>query len=166
MPLLSFATRCIPCPPGVYGNSSLLFHKNCAAPCPKGTYRPSSGGKSIQDCFPCPRGTYGESMGLTTDQCSGSCSDLNTDRVRFYGDSVGLDSKAKCRPCPPGYHNLQCHMGPFIHSLSDNSVLFGSIHRSGSRDDGMEQNSFSEKIRYYRLYEKQRQQKTPRPHNH
>ncbi len=43
---------------------------------------------SIEDCFPCSRGTYGESEGLTTDQCSGSCSDLNTDRMRFYGDNL------------------------------------------------------------------------------
>jgi hypothetical protein len=141
----------------VYGNSTLLFHKNCTAPCPKGTYRPYSGGISIQDCLPCPRGTYGESMGLTTDQCSGSCSDLNTDRIRFYGDSVGLDSKEKCRPCPPGYHNLQCQMGPFLKSLSDSSILYSSSSSSGVVE---EQTSFFEKIRNFRFYEKQRQMKS------
>lgn len=62
-----------------------------------------SGGKSISDCRPCPRGTYGDTKGLATRKCSGRCSDLNTPKTKYYGDSEGLASRSDCKVCPKGY---------------------------------------------------------------
>jgi len=135
---------CIGCPPGRYGSSIYLTNANCTAPCPKGTYRTLARATSQEDCIPCPRGTYGEEEGLTSDKCSGKCSDQNTAKIKFYGDSVGLDSKEKCRPCPPGYANRQCnYLGPFV---------------SSSRESTYEASEklFQEEIAYFRQYQKQR----------
>jgi len=63
----------------------------------------AAGGQSVRDCRPCPKGTYGDTQGLTTRECSGRCSDLNTVKTKFYGISEGLTSKSGCIVCREGY---------------------------------------------------------------
>lgn len=66
-----------------------------------------AGGTAADDCRPCPIGTYGDTEGLVSRECSGRCSDLNTDQTRYYGMSEGLVSKSACRICPDGYLDVQ-----------------------------------------------------------
>jgi hypothetical protein len=61
----------------------------------------------MSDCRPCPRGTYGDTEGLTTKECSGKCSDLNTLKTKYYGTEVGLASRSDCKVCPGGYLDVQ-----------------------------------------------------------
>ena len=67
----------------------------------------TAGGKSVNDCRPCPRGTFGDTEGLTTNQCSGKCSDLNTVKTKYFGTEVGLKSRSECKICPLGYLDVQ-----------------------------------------------------------
>lgn len=115
---------CIECPKGLYGSSTDLKDSKCTAECPKGTYLDRTGGKSIKDCRPCPEGTFGEHTGLTSAECSGSCTDFNTDIVKYYSDITGVTSKYQCKVCPEGYQMWQCEYRPnvrqhLIHDYED-----------------------------------------------
>jgi hypothetical protein len=62
--------------------------------------RDKPGATSKEECKPCPKGTFGDREGLTTSECSGKCSSLDTMKTNYYGDEEGLTSRSQCKVCP------------------------------------------------------------------
>lgn len=93
---------CVPCPKGVYGDSSGLTSPSCTAPCPLGTYSDRPGLTSKSQCTLCPQGTYGSATGLTTNTCSGKCPRGKYSNV--YG-SITIND---CIICPNELQTAQC----------------------------------------------------------
>mmetsp|Transcript_2528 Transcript_2528/g.3619 ORF Transcript_2528/g.3619 Transcript_2528/m.3619 type:complete len:251 (+) Transcript_2528:189-941(+) len=110
---------CIECPKGRYGSSTRLKNSLCTAPCPRGTYRDKTGGTSAADCTLCPEGTYGDEEGLTTKECSGYCTDFNSEKAKYYSDDKGLQTRRACKVCPKGYRGWQCEYPLFMPSEID-----------------------------------------------
>ena len=67
------------------------------------TWADKPGGVWVTDCKPCPEGTYGDTEWLSTRECSGRCSDLNTMKTKYFGSEDGLKSRNECRVCPKDY---------------------------------------------------------------